>query len=588
LIFQRFISKVMDDLLFFLTGNIKKRGLTVNEFCSQVGISRQKFYRFAKEPFRFTNENVRRIKEVLDMNETDASLFDSRLGHGTPPASGSDLSGYDRLINDLLRRRPSDEYSVNRFNIEYIDTSGSAAMFSPEVISCVLAGFGIEREYAEEVLSQEHEFAITIYNCTLTAENFTSREYSYSRSVLTIARIVKLLENILSSSRGVRVRVRHYLSGRTAGLMMNHDIEDKAAMSFNIRLFSDVLPLLSSVLDYRIDTTGVTRRFWTDHSSLCLIEHRCTGADEVRGRTEYFAMVFSGTGECSVCRLGSEEVTNIFRFLSIDTRDKISMPSDQNIPANPNQAYYELDRVYKSILIHPDLCFDDIPKEMWLALYESVKYREDREIFETMFRKLIDPYDQYAFLDFDALVHMAVSILDQRTQAGSRMGKIVICHPEGLQNFVKTGIITDLVSEEIDYTGKNLVQAPIRFPAPLVANLLRLIRKSVLRRMSSPLQGPEQMDWANYYILKPQIPYPEISYAINREYGVFPIYSKSRHKNTIANAYPNPAVGTLFYDYVVNKVIGRHHTEIESDILSDEHSIAFLDNLIAKAEKEYS
>ena len=225
---------------------------------------------------------------------------------------------------------------------------------------------------------------------------------------------------------------------------------------------------------------------------------------------------------------------------------------------------------------------------MWLALYESVKYREDREIFETMFRKLIDPYDQYAFLDFDALVHMAVSILDQRTQAGSRMGKIVICHPEGLQNFVKTGIITDLVSEEIDYTGKNLVQAPIRFPAPLVANLLRLIRKSVLRRMSSPLQGPEQMDWANYYILKPQIPYPEISYAINREYGVFPIYSKSRHKNTIANAYPNPAVGTLFYDYVVNKVIGRHHTEIESDILSDEHSIAFLDNLIAKAEKEYS
>jgi hypothetical protein len=168
------------------------------------------------------------------------------------------------------------------------------------------------------------------------------------------------------------------------------------------------------------------------------------------------------------------------------------------------------------------------------------------------------------------------------------MGEIVLCHPEGLQNLVRTGMITDLITEEIDYTGRKLVQAPLRFPAPMVADLLRIIRTSIIRRMSSISEDPTQCDWINYYILKPQIPYPEISYAINREYGVFPIYSKSRHKNTIANAYPNPAVGTLFYDYVVNKVIGRHHTEIKSDILSDEHSIAFLDNLIAKAEKEYS
>ena len=94
----------MEDLLFFLTGNIKKNGLTVNEFCSQVGISRQKFYRFVKEPFRFTNENVKRIKEVLRMNEADASFFDSRLGGGTPPASHTDPSDYNRLISDLLSR----------------------------------------------------------------------------------------------------------------------------------------------------------------------------------------------------------------------------------------------------------------------------------------------------------------------------------------------------------------------------------------------------------------------------------------------------------------------------------------------------
>ena len=162
----------------------------------------------------------------------------------------------------------------------------------------------------------------------------------------------------------------------------------------------------------------------------------------------------------------------------------------------------------------------------------------------------------------------------------------MVCHTEGLQNFVRTGIITDLITEEIDYTGENLVQAPLRFPAPMVADLLRMIKESILRRMSSVLTDPAQYDWTNYYILKPQIPYPEVSYVINREYGIFPIYSKSRHKNMLTNAYQNPAVGTLFYDHVVNKIIGRHRSEMESEILSDELSIAFLDKLIAEAEKE--
>ena len=124
----------MEDLLFFLIGNINKSGLTVNEFCSQVGISRQKFYRFVKEPFRFTEQNIKRIKEVLHMDEVDASRLDSLLGRETQPSSFVDPTDYNRLISDLLSRKPSDEISVNRFNIEYFDESGYAAVFSSEII----------------------------------------------------------------------------------------------------------------------------------------------------------------------------------------------------------------------------------------------------------------------------------------------------------------------------------------------------------------------------------------------------------------------------------------------------------------------
>jgi hypothetical protein len=39
------------------------------------------------------------------------------------------------------------------------------------------------------------------------------------------------------------------------------------------------------------------------------------------------------------------------------------------------------------------------------------------------------------------------------------------------------------------------------------------------------------------------------------------------------------------YDYVLNKVIGRQNSELNTFVLSDELSIAFLDKLIAEAEK---
>ena len=252
---------------------------------------------------------------------------------------------------------------------------------------------------------------------------------------------------------------------------------------------------------------------------------------------------------------------------------------------NPNLAFFRLDKNSKSILIHPDLCFADIPREMWMALYDIVKDRPDKAYYEGVFRALMDPYGEYAFLDFDSLVRLMVDVLVQRASAGSETGKIMICHPIGLQNFARTGVITDLIDEDADHAGQDLSHPPLRFPAPMVSDLLRMVRDHIIRRLDSPDPDPAKPGETNYFILKPQFLYPEISYVIHKGFGVFPLYNKSRHKNTIINAFQNPAVGTLMYDYVLNKVIGRQNSELNTFVLSDEHSIAFLDKLIAEAEK---
>ena len=415
----------MEDLLSFLTGNIRKQGITVNEFCAQAGLSRQKFYRFVKEPRRFTDENLRAMQNVLSLNETGINTLNNLFYTKQTGPSDLDLSVYNPLITDLFQRRPSEELSVNMYNIEYIDASKSAAMHSPNTIARILAG-PCSRDAGPEDgdaltgadSGLHHEYVFTIYNCTPSdAERSEMSFFASRRSLHTIAVIIKSLEDILCPSDQPGIHVRHYLSESQREKMMVQNIEDRDAMQFNLRLLNCILPILSSVEDYRISKTALSRHYWTAYSNCCMIEHICTpaggispaspGADDAAskgGCEEYFVLLFSDSGECSVCRLGGQEVSHVFRFLCLDIRGRMKLHLDEYAPVNPNQHFYEMDQRARYIMIHPDPGFDGIPKEMWMALYDTVQGSSQKDYFEKMFRMLIDPYDQYAFLSFACVI----------------------------------------------------------------------------------------------------------------------------------------------------------------------------------------
>lgn len=597
----------MEDLLSFITGSLKQKGITVNEFCEQIGISRQKFYRFVKEPRRFTEDNLRAMQDVLGLKESESAAF-SALFHTRQPGTGDlDLSVYNPLIADLFKRRPSEELLVNMYNIEYIDSSGSSAFQSTDTIARILSEPScreIKPEHAHDLsgtgTGAHHEYLFTIYNCTPSEGERPDMPYIASRkSLLTIARIIKELEEVLLPSDEAGIHVRHYLSESQRKKMLIQDLEDKEATRFNLLLLNCILPLLSSVEDYKISKAAISRHYWTDHSNFCLIEHKYTATCEdtpavcskgavpnKQEYTEYYILLFSDSGECSACRLGSLEVSHIFRFLSIDTRDKVGPLADAYAPENPNQHFYEMDRRAKYVMIHPDPGFDGIPKEMWMALYDIVQGSSRKDYFEGMFRKLIDPYGQYAFLGFSELAEAAMNTLEQRASLSRNNGKIVICHPEGLQNFARTGIISDLISDSEDYVGMTGSGTPLRFPAPMVRNLLLMIRANIMSRQTASVQDPEKAEGLSYYVLHPQVPYPEISYVIYKDLGVAPIYNRGHNRNRISNEFQNTAIGTLLYNYVFDTMLRNRGNELDSWVLKDEHAIALIDKLLLEVEED--
>ena len=369
-------------------------------------------------------------------------------------------------------------------------------------------------------------------------------------------------------------------------------------MLLNLHVLNTVLPLLSLVEDYDMDQTQVLRRFWFDSRDVCLIRHTSrigenssgnpgrSGNDSELSSTRYYLLVFTNIGDCYACCLGAEEASHIYRFFSIDSTAKEGLPAEKSRPVNPNQSFYQIGSQHKTAMIHPDLCFDSVPPNLWLALYRDVASRGDRALFEQIFRNLIDPFDQYAFLSFKDLVYAAVDTLQQRARSSTRFGRITICHPEGLQNLVRTGMLADLISDAVDYTGKTWSDTPLRFPASMVRTMLVMIRDNIQQRLASPGSDPIRAGENNFFILQPQYPYPEVSLVIYNELGIYPVYGRGPHKNTITNAYKNPAVGTLLYDYVANEMVRKRGGNLKSAIMSDEHSIILLDNLIAQLDRE--
>ena len=588
----------MSDLLSFIAGSLKQKGMTVDEFCKKIGISRQKFYRFVKEPRRFSSDNIHSIIDVLSLSESETRALESlmypKLSADEPSAS----IDYAQLIVSLLSRRLSEELSTVADHIEYTGSSGTVTMESSDSLARIIAGEFDDLPGADPGARLSHDFTFTIYNCVPTCDDIAQKRVRRTDQwIMTIAQIIKGLDDVLLPDYDAKIRVRHYISHRERHKLLQAEKGDKDALLLGLHVFNTVLPLMSLAEDYKLDRAQNLRRFWFNNRDLCVIRHVCrssgessdstgrNGNDRASGSTGYYLLIFSDNGDCYVCRLGSEEASHIYRFFSIENAVKEPQLVDRAHTITPNQIFYHMNSQYRMSLLHPDLCFDDIPPQLWMALYKDVENRGDKALYEQVFRNLIDPYNQYAFLDFQDLVFSAIDTLQQRSRDANRFGKITICHPEGLQNLVRTGMIMDLISDSIDYTGMNWSDSPLRFPDSMVRSLLVMIRDNIALRLASPNADPIQPGENNFFIFRPRFQYPEISMVIYDGLGIAPIYEGGPHKNTTTNLFRSPAIGTLVYNYVADEMVRKRGDNFKSAVLSDEHSIILLDNLIAQVDR---
>ena len=597
----------MENLLSFLTVRLRLKGITVNEFCKKIGISRQKFYRFVKEPHRFPPESVRSMISVLSLDKAEVRQLESYLDPHERSGSVSEeplscppaLTVYRDLIEDLFRHRMSAELAPDLDSIEFIQAGKNVTFVSPASFAQTLAessdSAGLSGS-SHVPAAREHEFEIILYNCVPDSAAPTARQVNASsKAIRIIASIVNELENALLPFSPVRVRILHYMTKERIGKMKYYDLHDQSAMSFQLRLLDALLPLLSMAEDYRIETGEDLDHAWAPKGDVCTIRHvrrllesvplpEGSSLPDKTTETEYYVLLFSESGGCRACRLGSDEVRHIYRFLSPDSTGTYDFTGNPVIK-NPSLELYEKYKDCPIITLYPNLYFDNIPPRMWTVLFDEIQRNSDRELYERAFRKLIDPYDQYTFLDFENLVQAVLKTMEQRTETAARMGHCAICHPSGLLDMVRTGTITDLMTISEFFPEISRSPAPLRFPAPLIRELLEMIRSGILRRQASGIADPTKCDWINYYILNPQFPVPEIAFHLYGGRGVVPLYTKCRHKHVLTGLFDSPAAASILFAYVKEEMIGKRSEKLNAAIMSDEHSLSLLDKLISMTDE---
>lgn len=578
----------METLHSFLSSRYKQNGLTVIEFCKKIGISRQKFYRMIKEPARFPAESVQGIINVLSLNEEEARQLRSYLdplrqkdrGPSDPPDSTPALSDYSGLINGLISHKLSEELIPVLDSIEFMDQDCNFTMESPASLARMIVAEK-ESPAVEQAVpaAAAHDFMFTIYNCIPAISGTAGRQPQHSGSMLLLASLMKELEDILIPASPVSIKIWHYLSELQRIQTSNHSPDDPDTAELHLRILDSILPLLSMAADYNVDLSGALNNTSAEFANSCMIRHTCSAGTKAP-YVEYYMLLFASGDKCRACRIGSAEFSHLYRFFTADVRGAES-PSVKKKGIDPNLFYLEMDRGRRSILIHPDLCFDDIPADMWMSLYDVIEKRSDRSLYESAFRKLMDPYDLYPFMDFKDLAAAMIDTIGKRNRAAEVNEKIVICHPEGLQSMVRTGLISDLSEVASIRSDPHGDPDPLRFPAPMIRSLLHTIRSGIRRRMEKENTDPSDNDRINYYIMQPVYPCPEISFLIYDGYGVAPFYTMGRHKNKITNIFESAEAGSVLYDYIVREMIGWRGEKLHAAIMSDEHSVSFLDRLIA-------
>ena len=508
----------------FISFYQKRKGLGIDGLLASCGIGRSMFYRFLKEPFRFSDDQLELISGALEISGKEkAKLLSFKSDYRPTDSISSDV---EAEILGILFSNPY-EFRANKNDFEYYDFDKKRTY--------ILDADGLVDSISEHIAqTKQHdgnrfECYLSIYNCITV------------QKVSTLYGLLSGIQNKLGK-KFKTFRIIHYVDYQQDDLLSK------------LKMLKVQLPLYSTFNDYHLINTDLTEHPWAGRVDFFAIKY---GRQTASGTSDWRYIV----GNIERPRrtyVYSTDNYPLYKFLTCGIDEQSAGFEFDASPLGISTFCQNLLSTTRRVLISPEPCFDSIIPTIWNSLLERVKKSPNLK----KIRNILDSAGAGAIYSDAQVLDHCINSLTSRFEINEKNESINILTTDGLEAFTSQKMTTEaLVLGETFTRDEVLLQ-------------LEYI-KSRLGDMSASGQQ-------SFYIFDAKFRQPMYQHAILKNMLIYSLSPKNQNPLTSITTLKDKAIADALYNFVIHDVIDKREYGADSLLMPDSEASAFLDMLISR------
>ena len=518
----------MDGMRDFISFCQKRKGIGIDGLLAICGIGRSMFYRFLKEPFRFSDDQLELISGALELSSNEKSKLlafkaDYRATDSLPKDVEAEILG-------ILFSNPY-EFRATNSDFEYYDFEENRTyVLDTDGLVDALSNHAAKMGQPDEGC---FECYLTIYNCTTV------------QKVSTVYGLLSSLEKKLRK-RLKTFRIVHYVDYQRDDLLTK------------LKMLKINLPLYSTFLDYHLVNTDLVEHPWAGRVDYFALKY---GRQTASGTSDWRFMV----GNIERGRRAYVYSTDTYPFYKFFTcgmdEQNADLEVNSNIsPLEINISYQNRASQTKQIAISLELSWNSLLPSIWNGLLERAKNGPNLK----KIRNILDPGGTFAGYSDAQVAEFGVDSLKSRFDICEKNETINILSIDGLETFIRQKMTTEALVLKETFTKDEVLRQ------------LEYI-KSRLGDMSAAGQQ-------SFYIFSSRLKQPMYQYFILKNMLVG-VYSPENTNPLVAvTLLKDKAVADALYNYVMYEVIDKRDIA-NSPLMSDSDASALIDSIISRMQK---
>ena len=513
----------MNNMRDFVSFYLKRKGIGIDDFLALCGIGRSMFYRFLKEPYRFSDEQLEAMAKSIEIPEKEKAKLLAFKSDCRPADSIS--KEIEDEIRDILFSNPS-EFRVNKSDFEYYDFDKKRTY--------VTDADGLVDMLSEHIAQIERpdenclEGYFTIYNCA-TAQK--------------VSRVYDLLSGLKSRLRKKFMvsRIIHYVD------YQKNDLLSK------LKMLKANLPLYSTFNDYHLINTDLSEHPWAGRVDFITLKY---GRQTVSGTSDWRYMVVN-IEHARRAYAYSTDNYQLYKFLACGMDEQGADFEFDASPIEVNEFFKKQFSVTKRITITLEPCLDSIIPTIWHNLIERVKNGPNLK----MIRKVLDSSGSYTMYSDAQFFDFLVNSLKSRFEICEKNETIFILTIDGLETFVKQKMMTETLMLDETFTREEA----------------RLQLEHIKSRLGDAAASGQE----SFYIFNARLKQPMYRCIILKN-NLFSACSPQNTNHLIATTtLQDKAIANAMYNFIVYEMIDKRDNA-DSLLMSDSEAGVLLDKLISR------